>query len=154
MILNLTKELDSLTLNNQQSERRNKMKKTTKTATTKTATTKETKMEEIMKAAEVKVQVKGTTEKTTTTEEETKVKRVYRSFKEIIMARIDNRAKGINKEDYLPIRDKISFALDELQVVFDDNRAFSRTERNINRRLSKFTKEQIEAYLASLPAAE
>ncbi len=131
------------------------MKKSAKNTTAKTTTTtKETKMEEIMKAAEVKVQVKGTTEKTTTTEEEMKVKRVYRSFKEIIMARIDNRAKGINQEDYLPIRDKISSALDELQVVFDDNRAFSRTERNINRRLSKFTKEQIEAYLASLPAAE
>ena len=108
-----------------------------------------------MKSAEVKVQVKGTTEETNIQkEEEIKEKRVYRSFKEIIMSRIDNRAKGINKEDYLPIRDKIASALDELQVVFDDNREFNKTERNINRRLSKFTKEQIEAYLASLPTAE
>lgn len=131
------------------------MKKNTKITAKNNNINKETKMEEIMKSAEVKVQVKGTTEETNIQkEEEVKEKRVYRSFKEIIMSRIDNRAKGINKEDYLPIRDKIASALDELQVVFDDNREFNKTERNINRRLSKFTKEQIEAYLASLPTAE
>lgn len=131
------------------------MKKNTKITAKNNNINKETKMEEIMKSAEVKVQVKGTTEETNIQkEEEIKEKRVYRSFKEIIMSRIDNRAKGINKEDYLPIRDKIASALDELQVVFDDNREFNKTERNINRRLSKFTKEQIEAYLASLPTAE
>ena len=131
------------------------MKKNTKITAKNNNINKETKMEEIMKSAEVKVQVKGTTEETNLQkEEEIKEKRVYRSFKEIIMSRIDNRAKGINKEDYLPIRDKIASALDELQVVFDDNREFNKTERNINRRLSKFTKEQIEAYLASLPTAE
>ena len=131
------------------------MKKNTKNTAKNNNINKETKMEEIMKSAEVKVQIKGTTEETNIQkEEEIKEKRVYRSFKEIIMSRIDNRAKGINKEDYLPIRDKIASALDELQVVFDDNREFNRTERNINRRLSKFTKEQIEAYLASLPTAE
>ena len=130
------------------------MKKNTKITAKNNNINKETKMEEIMKSAEVKVQVKGTTEETNIQkEEEIKEKRVYRSFKEIIMSRIDNRAKGINKEDYLPIRDKIASALDELQVVFDDNREFNKTERNINRRLSKFTKEQIEAYLASLPTA-
>lgn len=131
------------------------MKKNTKITAKNNNINKETKMEEIMKSAEVKVQVKGTTEETNIQkEEEIKEKRVYRSFKEIILSRIDNRAKGINKEDYLQIRDKIASALDELQVVFDDNREFNKTERNINRRLSKFTKEQIEAYLASLPTAE
>jgi hypothetical protein len=131
------------------------MKKNTKITAKNNNINKETKMEEIMKSAEVKVQVKGTTEETNIQkEEEIKEKRVYRSFKEIILSRIDNRAKGINKEDYLPIRDKIASALDELQVVFDDNREFNKTERNINRRLSKFTKEQIEAYLASLPSEE
>lgn len=122
-----------------------------KNTTNNTTKTAKTKMEEIMKQAEVKVQIKGNTEPQV---EEVKQKRIYRSFKDIILSRIDTKTKGLNPEDFLPIRDKISAALDELQVVIDDSRAFTKTERNINRRLSKFTKEQIEAYLASLPTEE
>lgn len=124
------------------------MKKTTKNTTAKNTNNTNTKMEEIMKKAEVKVEVK---EITNPQVEEVKEKRVYRSFKDIIIQKIDKKAKDLNPEDFNPIREKIVSALEELQTVIDDSRDFNRTERNINRRLSKFTKEQIEAYLASLP---
>ena len=113
-------------------------------------TNKNQKMEEIMKKAEVKVEVKEETEPV----EEVKQKRVRHSFKEVILMRIDSKAEGLNTEDYNPIREKISSALDELQTVIEDNKEFLRTERSIKFKLSKFSKEQIESYLKTLPSED
>ncbi len=113
-------------------------------------TNKNQKMEEIMKKAEVKVEVKEETEPV----EEVKQRRVRHSFKEVILMRIDSKAEGLNAEDYNPIREKISSALDELQTVIEDNKEFLRTERSIKFKLSKFSKEQIESYLKTLPSED
>ena len=124
------------------------MKKTAKK--TNTANTKNNNMEEIMKAAEVKVEVKGEVENT----EVQKEKKVYRTFKEIILEKVTKRAKNLPDYTIDPIIEQIASALDELQVAMDNERKQSRSERNVVRKLSKFSKEQIVAYLKSLPKEE
>ena len=103
-----------------------------------------------MKAAEVKVEVKGEVENT----EVQKEKKVYRTFKEIILEKVTKRAKNLPDYTIDPIIEQIASALDELQVAMDNERKQSRSERNVVRKLSKFSKEQIVAYLKSLPKEE
>jgi lantibiotic modifying enzyme len=122
------------------------MKKNTKNTNT-TATTQNTNMEEIMKEAEVKVEVKSEVENT----EEPKQKKVYRTFKEIILEKITKRAKNLPDYTIDPIIEQIGAALDELQTAMDSIKEQGKSERMIVRKLSKFSKEQIIAYLASLP---
>lgn len=129
------------------------MKKTTKT-NTKNTTPTTTNPEEIMKEAEVKVEVTETTSPDTPVVEEVKEKRIYHTFKETIMLKIDKRGKNISAEQFYPIREKISAALDELQKLLDEMKKSSKSEKSINRKLSKFTKEQIEAYLKTLTVVE
>lgn len=110
-------------------------------------TTANNNMEEIMKNAEVKVEVNAEVENI----EEQKQKKVYRTFKGIIIDKITKRAK--NLPDYVvdPIIEKIAAGLDELQNAMDAVKEQGKSERMIVRKLSKFSKEQIVAYLASLP---
>ena len=105
-------------------------------------------VEEIMEKATVNVEVKGTEQ----TEE--KPKKVYRSFKEIILTRIDSRMRNLPTEEYTPIREKIMECLIALEVLEQKNRSANKSEKTIARRLSKFTKAQIEAYLANLKDEE
>ncbi len=100
------------------------------------------KMEEIMKDAELKLEIKPAAEE--------KEKRIRHSFNESILMKIDSRAEDLSEEDYKPIREKIASALEELQRIIDDNKDFMRTERALRIRLSKFSKEQIENYLKHL----
>lgn len=102
-------------------------------------------VEEIMEKATVNVEVKGTEQ----TEE--KPKKVYRSFKEIILKRIDDKMKNLPAEEYTPIREKIVEAMIALEILVEKKRSANKSEKTIARRLSKFTKAQIEAYLATLP---
>ena len=116
------------------------MSKTNKTRST-TNNTKTQKMEEVMKDAELKLEVKPTEEKE---------RRIRHSFNDSILMKIDVRAKDLNAEDYFPIRERIAAALAEIQKLIDDNKDFIRTERALRNRLSKFSKEQIENYLKHL----
>lgn len=93
-------------------------------------------VEAIMKAAEVTV--------------EKKVKRMPKTFKEIMLHRIDVKAKSLPDHIYDPIREQISELIDELQNAIDAEKNRQRIEKTTFKRLSKFNKEEIAKYLEHL----
>lgn len=122
-----------------------KMKKTTKT----TATKKEnnnTNINEVMEMAEVKVEVKGTQEEVKTVKE----RKPQRTFKEIILKRLDMKGRNLPDYSYDPIRETIAEALNELEILMAEQKKVQKSKKNTFRKLAKFTKEEIESYLNSI----
>lgn len=93
-------------------------------------------VEAIMKAAEVTV--------------EKKVKRMSKNFKEIMLHRIDVKAKSLPDHIYDPIREQISELIAELQNALDAEKNRQRIEKTTFKRLAKFNKEEIAKYLEYL----
>ena len=93
-------------------------------------------VEAIMKVAEVTV--------------EKKVKRMPKNFKEIMLHRIDVKAKSLPDHIYDPIREQISELIDELQNAIDIEKEKQRIEKTTFKRLSKFNREEIDKYLEHL----
>ena len=61
--------------------------------------------------------------------------------------------KGLPTEVYTPIREKIQTALVELQVAVENNKENIKRSKTVNRRLSKFTVEEIQEYLEAMKLA-
>ena len=121
------------------------MKKTTKTTVAKKENNN-TNINEVMKMAEVKVEVKGNQEEVKTVKE----RKPQRTFKEIILKKIDMKAKNLPDYSYDPIRETIAEALNELEIIFAATKKEQKTKKNTFRKLAKFTKEEIESYLNSI----
>lgn len=119
------------------------MKKETKTTA---ANNNNNEIKEVMKMAEVKVEVKGTQEEVKTVKE----RKPQRTFKEIILKKIDMKAKNLPDYSYDPIRETIAEALNELEIIFAATKKEQKTKKNTFRKLAKFTKEEIESYLNSI----
>ena len=128
--------------------KKNNTKNTTKTVKNNKDIFINKEMERIMDDAEVQVAVN--TENNTEVKTEEKPKKVYRSFKNIIIDKITNRTK--NLPDYLvdPIIDNIAADLDNLEVIINNQKKDMKAQKAINRKLGKFSKEQIEEYLKSI----
>ena len=93
-------------------------------------------IEAIMKTAEVTV--------------EKKTKKTPKTFKDIMLHRIDVKAKSLPGHIYDPIREQISELIDELQNAIDAEKNRQRIEKTTFKRLSKFNKEEIAKYLEHL----
>lgn len=121
------------------------MKKTTKTTTAKKET-KNNNIKEVLEMAEVKVEVKGTQEEVKTVKE----RKPRNTFKEIILKRIDLKAKNLPDYSYDPIREQLAEALNELENLMEVSKKEQKFKKNTFRKLAKFSKEEIESYLKSI----
>ena len=88
---------------------------------------------DMMKDAEVKVEKKDT--------------RPKKTFKDIIIQRIDMRARKLDILSYKPLRDEFCELLDILQRKLDEEKERQRIENATFRKLSKFSKDDITKYL-------
>ena len=93
-------------------------------------------IEAIMKTAEVTV--------------EKKTKKTPKTFKDIVLHRIDMKAKNLPDHIYDPIREQIAVLIVELQNALDAEKNRRRMEKTTFKRLSKFNREDIAKYLESL----
>lgn len=93
-------------------------------------------VEAIMKTAEVTV--------------EKKTKKTPKTFKDIMLHRIDVKAQSLPDHIYDPIREQISELIDELQNAIDIEKEKQRIEKTTFKRLSKFNREEIAKYLEHL----
>ena len=81
---------------------------------------------------------------------EKKVKRMPKTFKDIMLHRIDMKAKSLPDHIYDPIREQIGNLLNELQNALDAEKNRQRMEKTTFKRLAKFSKDDIAKYLESL----
>ena len=93
-------------------------------------------IEAIMKTAEVTV--------------EKKTKKTPKTFKDIVLHRIDMKAKNLPDHIYDPIREQIAVLIVELQNALDAEKNRQRMEKTTFKRLAKFSKDDIAKYLESL----
>lgn len=93
-------------------------------------------IEAIMKTAEVTV--------------EKKTKKMPKTFKDIVLHRIDMKAQSLPDHIYDPIREQISELIAELQNALDAEKNRQRMEKTTFKRLAKFSKDDITKYLESL----
>ena len=121
------------------------MKKTTKTTVAKKENNN-TNINEVMKKAEVKVEVKGNHEEVKTVKE----RKPQKTFKEIILRQLDMKGKNLPDYSYDPIRETIAEALNELEILIAEQKKVQKYQKNTFRKLAKFTKEEIESYLNSI----
>ena len=122
-----------------------KMKNTTKTTVAKKENNN-TNINEVMKMAEVKVEVKGNHEEVKTVKE----RKPQKTFKEIILRQLDMKGKNLPDYSYDPIRETIAEALNELEILIAEQKKVQKYQKNTFRKLAKFTKEEIESYLNSI----
>lgn len=121
------------------------MKKTTKTTVAKKENNN-TNINEVMKMAEVKVEVKGNQEEAKTVKE----RKPQKTFKEIILRQLDMKGKNLPDYYYDPIRETIAEALNELEILIAEQKKAQKYQKTTFRKLAKFTKEEIESYLNSI----
>lgn len=121
------------------------MKNTTKTTVAKKENNN-TNINEVMKMAEVKVEVKGNHEEVKTVKE----RKPQKTFKEIILRQLDMKGKNLPDYSYDPIRETIAEALNELEILIAEQKKVQKYQKNTFRKLAKFTKEEIESYLNSI----
>lgn len=93
--------------------------------------------------AEVKVEVKGT-------QEEVKERKPRKKFKDIILEKVDQKAKNLPDYSYDPIREQLAEALNELENLMEVSKKEQKFKKNTFRKLAKFPKEEIESYLKSI----
>lgn len=98
---------------------------------------KNNNVEKTMKEAEVKVEVK-------------REKKARKTFKDHILERIDVRSKNVSSDAYQTIRFNIEKLLIELEEIIDREGKKKRAEKIAFRKLSKFSRTDIENYLKSL----
>lgn len=122
-----------------------KMKNTTKTIVAKKENNN-TNINEVMKMAEVKVEVKGNHEEVKTVKE----RKPQKAFKEIILRQLDMKGKNLPDYSYDPIRENIAEALNEFEILIAEEKKVQKYKKNTFRKLAKFTKEEIESYLKEL----
>lgn len=123
------------------------MKKETKT--TAAANNNNNEIKEVMKMAEVKVEVKGNQEEVKTVKKN-KVQKPRNTFKELILKRIDTKAKNLPDYSYDPIRETLAEALNELEILLVAHKYEEKIQKTTFRKLAKFSKEEIESYLKSI----
>ena len=73
-----------------------------------------------------------------------------KTFKEIILEKIDIKGKNLPDYVYDPISETIGDALNELEIQIEKQKNVDKTHNKLHRTLSKFTKEEIENYLKEL----
>lgn len=93
---------------------------------------KNSTLDEVMKSAEVNE------------------KKEQKIFKDAIMKRIDAKAKNLDSDVYLPIRNQLNTLLAELQTALDAEYNKQLAEKHTFKRLAKFSKEDIIKYLETL----
>lgn len=103
----------------------------------------------------VKTKMKNSNIKTSKNTKETKMNEVKevkkrRTFKEIILKKIDIKGKNLPDYSYDPIRETIAEALNELEILIAEEKKVQKYKKNTLRKLAKFTKEEIESYLKEL----
>ena len=102
-----------------------------------------------------KTKMKNTNIKTSKNNKETKMNEVKevkkrRTFKEIILRQLDIKGKNLPDYSYDPIRETIAEALNELEILIEEQKKVQKYQKNTFRKLAKFTKEEIENYLKEL----
>ena len=73
-----------------------------------------------------------------------------RTFKENILRQLDIKGENLPDYSYDPIRETIAEALNELEILIAEQKKVQKYQKNIFRKLAKFTKEEIENYLKEL----
>ena len=73
-----------------------------------------------------------------------------RTFKEIILRQLDIKGKNLPDYPYDQIRETIAEALNEFELLIAEEKKVQKYQKNTFRKLSKFTKEEIESYLKEL----
>ena len=101
-----------------------KMKNTTKTTVAKKENNN-TNINEVMKMAEVKVEVKGTQEEVKTVKE----RKPQRTFKEIILRQLDMKGKNLPDYSYDPIRETIAEALNEFEILIAEQKKSTKIQK-------------------------
>lgn len=81
---------------------------------------------------------------------ENKAKRVRRAFADIMISKVDTKAKGLTEEVYNPIREQLYVLFQQLDNVLLEDKKNKKTVKTTFKRLAKFSKEDIEKYLKSL----
>lgn len=81
---------------------------------------------------------------------EKKVKRVRREFADIMISKVDTKAKGLTEEVYKPIREQLYVLFQQLDNVLLEDKKNKKAVKTTFKRLAKFSKEDIEKYLKSL----
>lgn len=81
---------------------------------------------------------------------EKKVKRVRREFADIMISKVDAKAKGLTEEVYKPIREQLYVLFQQLDKVLLEDKKNKKAVKTTFKRLAKFSKEDIEKYLKSL----
>ena len=99
--------------------------------------TQNSNVEKTMKKAEVKVEPK-------------KEKKARKTFKDHILERIDVKSKNVAPDAYQTIRFNIERLLIELEEIIDREGKKKRAEKIAFRKLSKFSRTDIENYLKTL----
>lgn len=74
-------------------------------------------------------------------------KRVRRNLTTIVLDTIDKKGNELDAKVYNAIRKKVEAAMAELETALEESKSSKLTAAKI-RRLDKFTKEEIEEYLA------
>ena len=102
-----------------------------------------------------KTKMKNTNIKTSKNTKEMKMNEVKevkkrRTFKEIILRQLDIKGKNLPDYSYDPIRETIAEALNELELLIAEEKKVQKYKKNTFRKLTKFTKEEIENYLKEL----
>lgn len=73
-----------------------------------------------------------------------------KTFKEIVLRQLDIKGKNLPDYSYDPIRETIAEALNELEILIEEQKKVEKYQKNTFRKLAKFTKEEIESYLNSI----
>lgn len=93
-------------------------------------------VEEIMENSEIKV--------------EQIVKKERRSFKQIIIEKINIHYKNLPDDVIVPALDDIAAALDNIELILENTKKEMKMKKALNRKLGRYSKEEIEDYLKSL----
>ena len=73
-----------------------------------------------------------------------------KTFKENILRQLDIKTKNLPDYAYDTIRETIAEALNELEILIAEQKKVQKYQKNTFRKLSKFTKEELENYLKEL----
>lgn len=100
---------------------------------------KNNKVNEVMENAEVSVEVKAK-----------KQRKPRQSFADLILKRIDAKAKNVGMEEYFNIHETIKNALNELEKLIEAEKIKSKQEKITFKRLAKFSEADIRMYLSQI----
>jgi len=78
------------------------------------------------------------------------VKKERRSFKQIIIEKINIHYKNLPDDVIVPALDDIAAALDNIELILENTKKEAKMKKALNRKLGRYSKEEIEDYLKSL----